>query len=421
MKNKNRWIGLGVFLFLACNFFLIYFDSDHNVEQKSYVNEWSGTFSSDIEESLSVRGVFSTEEVTPVYFDEQSGSFQEFFVDVGDQVNNGDELYSYEVLNYQSQEAELERESTKLQEEIDAIDTYLLALENYTIDDSQNNNTFGFNNPFSNDDSQDEVEGFIDNNQDPAEAELIKEEAIADKEKERTQKEAKLAMVEDQLDQLTSTGQTITVTSTFDGVVTDRSEDLNSPLLTLSSSELLVEGKLREKERKMVEEDMKAEITIQDLDDLELQGSMEEIDSFPEDVNVHSSSQYPYEITLTENDEQIRAGYHADVNIITDEVSGALAAFEKVLVTEKNLFAWKMTDQGILEKSLIETGLEEAGIVEISSGLEGQVKLASLPRDQFRDGTPFITPIDLRNLKIDDLFQGSLPMKETILLGLFNR
>src|SRR5699024_5167889 len=78
--------------------------------------------------------------------------------------------------------------------------------------------------------------------QDTGQAELIKEQYITEKEKELAQKEAELNSVESQLSELTSTGETVTVESPFEGIVTDVSETLEDPLLTIQSDDLIIKG-----------------------------------------------------------------------------------------------------------------------------------------------------------------------------------
>ncbi|MCP3029758.1 efflux RND transporter periplasmic adaptor subunit [Halobacillus sp. A1] len=422
-SRKTWWIGISVFIFVAANSLLLYFDSQQKVERKSFVSEWSGTFVSDLEETIELRGVFSSADASPVYFDEQTGAFQEFSVKVGDEVNEGDELYSYEVVDYEAQSTELEQTAAKIQSEIDAIDTYVSELENYTIEEESSNDT-SFN-PFGELEEEEDLENELEETAEEnstAEAELLKEEAIAAQEKERSQKEAELTMVEDQLDELTTTGQTITVTSAIDGFVTERSENLQSPLLTLSSAELKLEGEVNEEDHKVIEEDMEARIRTDGLDEVELTGTIDQLSSVSEHTHVDKVSQYPFEIALTDIDDEVKTGYHADVEVITDQSLEAVTAFEESLVTDKNLYAWEMTNEGILRKRTLETGLQEDDKVEIIDGLDYPAQLAKERKDQFQDGTIFITPIDSQNLKYKEIFQNfSAQMKEKILLGLLNR
>src|SRR5699024_8692560 len=89
--------------------------------------------------------------------------------------------------------------------------------------------------------------------QDTGQDEVIKKQYITEKEKELAQKEAEQTSVETQLSELTATGQTVTVESPYDGVVTNISETLEDPLITVQSAELVVKGELKEQDHSKVE------------------------------------------------------------------------------------------------------------------------------------------------------------------------
>ncbi|WP_281976203.1 efflux RND transporter periplasmic adaptor subunit [Halobacillus litoralis] len=406
-KNyKGRIIGLLIVAFITTNALLIFFDDKEKVDRKSYINEWSRTITYDLFEKLQTRGVFTSEESSPVYFNEETGSFGEFLVKEGDSVSEGDDLYTYEVENYYQQEANLQGEISRLEEEIGAIEDYIDEVEDYTIPDppqSENDSAFG-----SDDSEETPPPSYV-------ETEFLKEEKIAEKEKELAKQEAMLEMVEDQLDQLQDNGDQITVTSTFSGTVTHISEELEAPLLTLESRNLVLEGELREGERKDVEEGMSAEISVPDLD-VEATGTLESVDEFPEDMKVHRSSRYPYSISLDDANEELLPGYHADVKLITDEALGVVTSLETALETDENLYAWVMNAEGQLERREIESGLEENGLVEIVSGLEEGEWLAIYPKDEFRDDATFFTPLKIDEMPVQDLFK--IEQKSMITYGL---
>ncbi|KHE67343.1 efflux RND transporter periplasmic adaptor subunit [Halobacillus sp. BBL2006] len=420
MKKKNykgRIIGLAIIALVAANAFLIYFDEDHEkVDRKSYINEWSQAITYDLFETLDSEGVFAAEESKEVYFSQEVGAFQEFLVEENQTINEGDDLYTYEVLNYEQQEIKLEGEVDRLEEEIGAIEDYINEIENYDVPEPESDNSSSF---FNNSDDTS-----TSNSNDPpeyVETEFQKEAKLAEQESELTKKEAMLEIVQDQLDQLQEAGQTITVTSSFSGTVTDLSEELNDPILTLKSTNLRIKGKFNEDERKLVEEDMGARIDVTDLN-LELEGTLSSIDSFPEEVEVHRSSYYPFEVSIEEADEQLLPGYHADVDIITDEALGVVTVLEDLLITEKNLYAWVMNSEGHLERRAVKTGVSENGLIEIQEGLTEGEWLAYQPKDEFRRQVPFITPIKLRDLSFQDIIDVDEETLKTYgLLGLLAR
>ncbi len=369
------------------------------MDQKSYINDWSEAFTYDLLETLPTDGVFTATETNPVYFDDTRGAFQEFLIEEGEEVREGDELYEYEVTDYETQQSSLEGEVSTLQGEITAIKAYLADMESYVIPDSNSDSsTDSF---FAPDTQEEEEEENGDSN---AEAEFLKEQTIAEKEMELAQKEAMLQMVENQLSELESEGQTITVESPFDGMVTDIDEGLDSPIITLQATTLQVEGELDEAERKRVEEGTEVTITIPEQEDLSIEGTISSVQTFPKKISVNESSAYPFEVSIEEDLAEILPGYHAAVSIITDRADGAVTAFAPLLSTEENLFAWVMDDSGKLEHRPIETGLEVDGLIEVVQGLESGEMLAHTPHAQFRRGATFFTPIQKEELRLKDTF-----------------
>ncbi|UOR10341.1 efflux RND transporter periplasmic adaptor subunit [Halobacillus amylolyticus] len=436
-RYKVRIVGLCAIAFLLLNACLLFFDRDSEVERKSYIKNWSAAFIYDLYETINTRGVFTASDTNAIYFDQQTGSFQEFLIEEGDEISEGDELYTYEVADYDTQVHKLESEASRLEGEIDSIETYINDLESFTIPESETTSPPSFSqrseteeenpflfpapsteNPFSQNINPQQQESDSDST---IETEFMKEQALAEKELELSQKQAQLTMVEDQLSQLEETGQTITVTSEFSGVVTDLSENLESPLLTLSSSNLTVSGELSENHRKLVEQGMNTLVRIPDLN-IELPGTIEAIHPFPEKVDVNRASDYPYEIIVEGESEEVKPGYHAEVEILTDEAVDTVAAFDDVLMTDVNSSAWVMDDQGRLEERELETGITEDGIVEVIDGLENNDHLAVQPVDEFRQGSIFFTPLKVSDLQIRELFSidPSL-MLDYGLLGLMNR
>ncbi|MFG6121360.1 efflux RND transporter periplasmic adaptor subunit [Thalassobacillus sp. B23F22_16] len=397
-KKKRRLSFFLALLFILTNVLLIYFDREDRVEQKSYINDWSEAFTYDLLETLPTDGVFTATETNPVYFDDTRGAFQEFLIEEGEEVREGDELYEYEITDYETQQSSLEAEASTLQGEITAIEAYIAEMESYVIPDSNSDNsTNGF---FAPDTQEDEEEDSDPN----AEAEFLKEQTIAEKEMELAQKEAMLQMVENQLNELETEGQTITVESPFNGVVTDINEGLDSPIITLQATTLQAEGELDEAERKRVEEGMEVKITIPDQEDLSITGTVSSVQTFPDKISVKETSEYPFEVSIEEDLADILPGYHAAVSIITDRADGAVTAFAPLLSTEENLFAWVMDESGKLEHRPVETALEVDGLVEVVKGLESGEMLAHTPHAQFRRGATFFTPIQTNELRLKDTF-----------------
>ncbi|MFD1019298.1 efflux RND transporter periplasmic adaptor subunit [Thalassobacillus hwangdonensis] len=406
-KYIQRIIGVAVIVFVTMNGLLIFFDQDSKVDRNSYVKEWTEAFTFDLYERLHTNGVFASTESNVVYFDDDIGAFQQFLVEEGATVNEGDPLYTYEVTNYEKEVADLEAQAERYESEITAIQSYLTEIERFRIPS-----------PILNFDDEDEEQ-----NDPPSyvETEFSQQEQIAEKEMELAQKEAMLEMVETQLTTLEEEGQLITVESPYSGVVTEVSQDLSSPLITMKTTTLHIEGEFSEAERKEVEPDMEVEYTVDDIDQT-FTGALDSIRDFPDQASVNQASHYPFTVATSGEEDKILPGYHADLDVITDKAENATAAFDDVLLTEDNLFAWVMTDTGEMEYRAIETGLEIDGIVEVQNGLTVGEWLADYPRDEFRDGTVFITPIQQDDLLLEKLLDSNkVVIKNHLLLGLLGR
>ncbi|WP_102336390.1 efflux RND transporter periplasmic adaptor subunit [Salimicrobium jeotgali] len=406
-KIQRRIIGTAVILFIAANILLVFFDHQDKVAEKSYVKEWSRSFTADVSEYVETKGMFASADRQEVYFDKEKGSFSGFLVQKGDKVEKGEELYEYEVKNYEAERKELESEITLLEEEIRAIEDYLRDVRFYSIEEPDT-------------DIEDESYDY------PApstyvETEFEKEEQTAEKEMELARKEAELAMFEDRLNQLEQGGETIAVTSTFEGTVSDVAETLNNPVLTIQSSELLIQGKLSESDRTEVSEGMPVLAKTPEGDRI-AEGNVSLLHEFPEESGLEEESSYGFEAAINTNTEELLAGYHTNLDIITASSPETTAVFEKTLVTETPPFVWIMNEEGILEKRPVTTGLSEGEKTEITEGMQPDEWLAVKNKGTLTAGTPFVSPLDTEHLDMKRLFSVD---PETIftygLLGLINR
>ncbi|MFZ0476324.1 MAG: efflux RND transporter periplasmic adaptor subunit [Halobacillus sp.] len=435
MKNKRyskRILGFLIIAFIATNALLIYFDEEGHVERKSYIKDWSESTTSDLQNTLSSEGVFASAKTTPVYFNQDSGAFHEFVAKEGQTVEEGDDLYSYEVEDYAGKETQLDNKQTRLEQEIAAIENYIQELEGYTVPEpenelsepgrndpnTENNSNFGNlspDNPANGETSNSDTRGSY------AETKFLKKEKIAEQETALAQKEAMAAMVDSQLNQLRENGEVITVSSPFSGTVTDTSNDLDKPIMTLASTELNLKGDLKEEHRPEVKPEMPVTMYVPELN-MELNGSLSTIQDHPEEVEVNESSRYPYEVTVDEVDDKVLPGYHAEVDIITKQVDGVVTTLEDGLIREKKSYVWTMNEDGKIDRHEVETGLKENNLIEIQKGLEAGEWVAYQPKDEFRRNSTFFTPLKSQDLDVSQIWHSD---QESIvnygLLGLLAR
>jgi len=449
-------------VFILVNILLIYFDTEQKVSKTSHVKEWTSVGEKDMYESIDTKGVLDFSEESFVYFDDNLGEFQSFFVEEGQQVNVGEDLYSYEVRNYFEAASQLEGEIEKLSNQMAAIEAAITKMDSFQIPSSgasmppQTSTTPPINEDDGTTSEGDPlIEQFLQEMnqvQDTGQAELIKEQYITEKEKELAQKEAELNSVESQLSELTSTGETVTVESPFEGIVTDVSETLEDPLLTIQSDDLIIKGDLTEKEHLDVEHEQPVYITMTQSG-VEEEGQIEEVSQIPKEINLKGHSKYPFIVTLldeeadgedqdteqgdldedqdqdqetdqsqsqdqetdqesgedqsddldinesTQEEEDIHfPGYHANLEIITKESPNAS------VVNKTNLDGqaiWMLTANGEVINNSVKTGIEMESIIEITEGAETGDWIAIEPKDRFTSHSPFITSLDIKELNAD--------------------
>lgn len=416
----RRIIGIVILLFIICNCILLVVDKDEKVERTSYIKNWTKTASANMYEQIDKKGVLAAVNQHHIYFDDTMGAFEEFLVDEGAEVHEGDALYTYKVADFDDTKATLEAETDTINEEISAIEQAMSAVSAYQL---QNPGTMPNNSSRTEEDNQAENKDSAEMNQiktasSVTEADYLKEQYLAEKKKELEQKQARLKSVQTQLTDLQASGDTITVDSPYTGNVTELSDSLGNPVMTIASTDVHVEGELTETERMKFEKGMPAEIAISE-NKKKLKGTIEEINDNPKTVSLHGKSIYPFYVSFTDQGDMkdLLPGYHTKVSITTDESKNA------TVVPNDALFGhavWKMTQGGKLVKQPVTTGIEMKGKTEITKGAKLGEWVAGDQQAPFRHGTSFITPLQLDQLKWKQ-FVKQKDWKEDFIAGLLTR
>ncbi|SDR14379.1 efflux RND transporter periplasmic adaptor subunit [Virgibacillus salinus] len=382
--NRRKLIWTLVILFIAVNSLLVYLDEEEKVARLSYIEEWSEIVEMDMFETIDTSGVLATTNEKRVYFDEDRGSFLEFLIDEGTQVDVGDGLFTYKVEDYYETRSFLESERSKLTGEVSAIEQAIDSISFYQIPETDLNAEY-----------EDENSN-LDITSKSVTANYMKEQYLAEKEKELDQKNAQLQNIQAQLSDLESTGDTITVESSYQGQVTKISKSLSNPVVTIRDMQLQAEGEFTEAERMEAEREMPVEVSIRENGTL-LKGNLNEINDSPKTVNVHGTSIYSFDVSFSEDaeTEQLLPGFHADLAITTNKSLGATAVLEKQLFNQ-NL--WKMTTEGTIHKQKAETGIHMNDAVEVTKGAKPGEWVAEEDHSQFREAATFITPLKLGNI-----------------------
>ncbi|GAB3069767.1 efflux RND transporter periplasmic adaptor subunit [Virgibacillus ainsalahensis] len=430
---RRRIILTLAILFVGINVILVYLDEEGKVEQKAYISEWSQAFETDLENQLYKSGVLVSTDEEQLYFDESLGSFQQFFVEEGSQVSPGDPLYAYQVDNFQQAESDLMQEVETLNGEIAAIEAAMTRMEMYQVpEESPSPSTSAppslpptppsvgsMPGSFSSDEpvSSEEITIVLEQ-EEPADAELIKEQYIIEKEKELAQKTAQLEGAQSRLDALHSTGDTITYESPYEGRVKSVSDSLDNPLITIENIQLQAEGELNEAERTEVAEGMPVKVRLDKTDAL-IEGEIGSVSESPKTVQIEGESVYPFEVTFREEAdvEDLLPGYHANLAITLEASENATALYEELVF---NGFVWKLTDEGKLLRQAVDTGIYTDNMYEITNGAAVGEWVAQDPSGQFRDDATFITPLQLREVPWKYVFNGE-HWGKNIVIGLLSR
>ena len=208
-KYKKRLLQLGVILFICMNFILVYVDDEGRVDRLASISDWTQTFEANLEEKLYTKGVLAAKEEHNIYFDKNVGSFKSFMVEEGSRVNRGDPLFSYQVVQYHQTEAELLERTNQLEAEVAAIEQAIRKMTAFQIPKTNTNRESSFAI------TEDELK--LEFPQDSIQANLLKEQFLLEKEQELAEKNATLAHVRRQLNELQSSEDTITVESPYAG------------------------------------------------------------------------------------------------------------------------------------------------------------------------------------------------------------
>lgn len=413
--KRRKLLAAAIVLFIGVNVLLVFLDDENKIDRTSYIKNWSQSFETDMADMLFKEGVLAYVQEDQVYFDKALGSFQEFLIEEGNQVNVGDELYSYTVTNYYETEAMLMQKVETLNGEIEAIESAISKMNTYRIPSSTTSSSSSYSGDLS--------EGNIiieTPRQEPVEAEMIKEQYLIEKEKELGQKNAQVESVESQLNELRSTGSTVTVKSPYEGIVKEVSTSLDDPIMTIESTQLYAEGELTEQERAEIEQGMKAEVKVKEKSVL-AEGIVHTVDESPKEINIDGESIYPFNISFNEDAELegLLPGYHADLAITKKASQDATVLFEDSVYTGT---VWKMSNEGKLMQQPVETGIYMDKMLEITKGVAAGEWVAEDSVRQFRNGAVFITPFKLDGRKWNEVVK-AVPedWERNFLIGIISR
>ncbi|WP_345242236.1 hypothetical protein [Pontibacillus salipaludis] len=427
MKTKTKvWtVCLTTTLLVMANIILVVLSEDE-VERKSYISKWDTPFTADLENAIAEEGVFQPSSEEHVYFDKDLGSFKQFLVEEGEEVELGDPLFEYVIRDYWGTVTQLESQISGLEEEVEALEDYVDDVEDIEVPDTEEPDARAF-----------------------ADAEVNKDHAEAEAEKELALKEAQLEALEDQLDEIEEYGQVIEVSSLVNGTVKELDHTLEDPAVTIArSDQLILAGDIDEQNRVDIQEGMKARGTIEKLEQ-SWEGQVGAADEFPiEGSSELGDSSYPYVVEVNESIDGVLPGYHSTVYLTVEEVQDAITVYQNWIhlpidgmedfVSDQKLedevleeeseevqedgpddgeeveqveeevvvegpYAWVMNDLGLVEKRYLSLGMDEYNLQEVQEGLTLEEWVADEPNEEFYEGTSFLTSLEAERIHWTDV------------------
>lgn len=442
-RKKVFFITICVLLFVGLNLFLVVKDKSNKIERKTYVKKWEKVIERDMYEFLYKEGKLVPSVENQIYLEDSLGSFHEFIVNEGDQVQIGDGLYTYRIQNYYETKTHLERSIQVLDSEISAIEDAIT-----TIESSGSTSTSTF---------LDEEFSFVS-----ATDEMLKDQYIVEKEKELAQKQAQRDSLNEQLQELQSSGDIVTVGSPYEGTVKSLSLSLANPIITIANPEVAINAELLEEERKKVDTGMPVEIKVEDFP-AAFEGSIASINDFPTELKDNKESVYDFSVTFNDQNEtgeseeieeigdieeteepgdiegaeetgdieepgdledaeetdKLLPGYQAALKITTNE-SLQTPAIKTGALNNKSVY--KMTKEGTVVRQKVELGIRENQRSEVVSGLTSGEIVVNQRKRVPKSGDKFVTPLNHKKVSYHKLKNSNQTLRNKhLILGLLSR
>lgn len=381
MNKKAILISAGA-IFVGTNIFLTFKDNS-KVDRSSFISEWKTAQKQDITEKLFTDGVVTPFEEHHIYYDDSNGAFKNFLVAEGDQVSSGTPLYELSSENKKASQEKLELEKKQLVKEKKLIEEQIKQLT-YLQTVSEANAT-----------TAEDDDGTVS----ASSGDLISlsiEKEIYDKELEISRVESEIDKYDDLID--SNSGSDIGTKSDVEGTVKNINVDLKNPIVTIISDKPKVKGTLTEEELKRVETGMKVKVVNSDIS---TPGTLTKILPYPEEnPSLKKESQFPFEIELDGDNQNLIQGTHVNVSVITNEVKNAVTIPNSAIDhTSKIRYAYVLNEAGKIEKRKLSNGIKQEERTQVEKGVENKEIVATNPEEVLKVKGAFITPLKVSKLE----------------------
>lgn len=385
---KKLILTLGIVLVLV-NIAILFLDDDGRVGRTNFIHKWEQVTAQDVKETLTVPSVLTSAHEVPVYLESESGTVSEMLVEPGDTVEEGADLFTYQVADYAKTYRELTATITLLDEQVLAVEQAISEAGESDFAAAAFSEDVNVPETIDESENEEDTDAATEALQQATEEQTtqMQEQYRISLEKELAEKNAELTAAEEQLAGLEETGEYVTVSSPAAGTVKSLDEDGKKPVITLQSSELVITGELTEAERKQVQKAMTIEAKLDDGPALE--GEITELAEQPA-TSAEKESMYKFEASYLAEDEQaekLLAGYHLNTDILLAYASQTPAVKPAQV---KNNQVWKMAN-GQLFTTKVDIGAQNDKQAAITSGLEAGAFIPANQGDYYQN-EPFVTP-----------------------------
>jgi HlyD family secretion protein len=412
MKKKTAILLSAGIIFVSGNLYLALRD-DSKAVRSSYINKWTAAGKDNLTETLHASGVVTPEEEHYVYYNDNPGEFKNFLVKEGEQVDRGTSLYEYSSDNTDEERAEVEAERKQLVREVALIEEQIKQLSylQSVSASASDNSTPVFNSDGSTSSSS--------SSNDLVQVSIEKE--IYDKELEKSRVKAEIDKYDDLIKSYNNGSDQLGINSDVSGTVKKINYDLKNPIVTIISDKPKVEGTFTERDLKNVQEGMEVYVKS-DLIKGKAAGTLTKIAGYPEtDPSVKKESHYPFEITLTEENESLIKGTHVDVSVVTNKVLNAATVPERTVEKgKKNSYIYVINEKGEIEKRSIKKGMNLNGKTEVKKGAKPGELIVQKPEKVQQENSPFFSRLNIDSLKKKTFSEeGKRTIFKHIMVGFF--
>jgi HlyD family secretion protein len=377
----KKWIWscaiLIILIFVLGNIYL-YQKHESEVYRVTKVDQFLEPEKGDIRKSFLKDGVVTSSEEHKIMYNPQLGVLDEILVNEGDFVQVGSLLLRYKTDELERLTQQLESKRQRALAESGKIRNDIIALRAINI-------------PTVFETEMEEAEA-------KANKVLISSQ-IRELELREDLLDIDIEEYESQIESIEDEEQTKAVASNIEGIV--KSVNLNShdELLTIITYPYIIQGELTEKDLKDIEVGQKVYIS---RNEGELVGTVSEISQFPVKApSLHEETSYfPFSVMVTEEADQLAFGHHIGVEIVKAESIDTILVPTKSVVQDKDKKSFVyVVNNGKLAKYKVDLGIEDKKKVEVIDGITEAELLVLQPKDDMKDGIPFIMPMN--NIEVD--------------------